>query len=110
MTRFSEQTFTNAETLHCASTKHVHRNLGVRISGAYTHKGFTPPREVVEIERETLMVNTSTSVRLAVDIENWRHEAKECTRLVIRDLDEVIAELTAHRNRLQQSIYDPAIH
>ena len=110
MSRFASATFSNAEPLESCEHKYLTRCLGVRVSGSYLHQGFTPPRPVVEIERETITVNTCTSIRLAVDPAEWKAQAKECTRLVIRDIESLIAELTDHRKRLKQSLFNPEIH
>ena len=109
MKRFHEATFSNSDTLECATDRHLHSQLGICVSEKFTHTGFNPPRECVEIQRETIMVRTQTSVRLSVDSDVWHIEAKECTRLIIQDLDTTIAELTAHRDRLKQSLQDPAL-
>jgi len=85
------------------------RHIGVRVSDPFMHHGMTPPLQCVEVEYELPTMNTATYVDVAVPFEVWQARAKEFTKTIILNLDKQIADLTAHRDRLKQSLADPTL-
>jgi hypothetical protein len=84
--------------------KHCQRAIGVTVSRPFEHHGFTPPKQCVEVSCETVTVNTATYAALGVPADNWKPEAASQTRKAISELDKTIAELSEHRDRLNEEL------
>jgi hypothetical protein len=71
--------------------------IGVLASQPFHHHGLNAP--YVDISRETVTVNTASYGR-CYPVEQADAQLRSATEDTIADLDKVIAELTAHRDRL----------
>lgn len=94
-------TYSSLKPLECCEFKNLDRQIGVMVSEPFTHRGFTPPRRCVEVNYETICVNTKSFCSCGVDAENWKPLVKQDTETILRELEEVIKELTSHRDRLK---------
>lgn len=99
--------FDSRQHLATCSFPDLSRQIGVFVSEPFKHHGFTPPAEHVDLSYETISINTRTFGN-SYPVAEWKPKAHEMTRTTIHHLDQVITELTAHRNRLQASLTDLA--
>lgn len=89
------------QPLECCEFKSLNRCIGVTISRRFKHTGTG--KQMVDIERETPSINTHTYGRIC-NAEDARSEAAASTWKTIADLDKIIDELEAHRERLQAEL------
>ena len=82
--------------LECAEHPHLHRTIGVRASVPYYHRGMNA--SYVDIQRDTISIWGSAAGG-SYPSETAEEEIRSATTRTIADLDTVITELTAHRDR-----------
>jgi hypothetical protein len=87
--------------LECCRHPSLHRQLGVLASAPFHHHGLNA--EYVDVSGETVTVNT---VAFGTCYPSGEVDAKvrEFTGQIVADLNKVITELTAHRDRLAATL------
>lgn len=83
--------------LECSAHPHLHRKIGVLASTPFHHHGLNAP--YVDVQRDTVSIWSSTYGN-CYPAETADEEIRRATTHTIADLDNVITELTAHRDRL----------
>lgn len=101
MSRADMYQYDSAEPLECAENKSLHCRIGVTISEPFRHA--LDGQQWVDVEGHTIWVATSGYGGKKREAESKIFAAKY-TRMIIADLDAVITELTAHRQRLNDRL------
>lgn len=75
----------------------LQRQIGVVASNPFDHAGLGG--KYVDLFYERVSVNTATFGNPYPEAE-WKAQALDMTKTIIKNLDDVIAELTQHRERM----------
>lgn len=89
--------YDNRKRLEGCEFPHLNRQVGVSASQPFHHFGLGA--EYVDVNRETVVVSTAT-FGTCYPVETAAHQVRTFTESTISDLDGLIVELTAHRDRL----------
>lgn len=89
--------YTNAQPLECCEFKNLNRQVGVSITQRYTTHASLGDAVDIHFERPSLNTSCAGGWKATSDATK---EVELMTNYVIEDLDRVISELTAHRDRL----------
>lgn len=90
--------YTNAKPLECSSFPNLHRQLGITV------RRYASGHLDLECQIADLTVNGSGFGRGLKTLDEAALHATQGTEHIIEHLDTVIAELTAHRARLQTAL------
>lgn len=81
----------------------LNRQIGITVSPPWVHSGL---REVVvDIETESPILNTETRGQIYLSTE-WTEKTIENYTSLISNLDDLIDELTEHRDRLEDERFE----
>lgn len=80
----------------------LNRQIGVRVSDPYFHRGLG--REMVDVEYEFPTTNTNCYGRV-VDLDRISAEAVDATELILEKLELVIKDLQGHYDRLMAEFH-----
>lgn len=106
MTDSKRWAFDSRMPLKCCEFPALERKIGVLASQPFHHHGLGA--EFVDISRETISVTTKTYGR-CYPSGSATGEIRRAAQHTIDDLDAVIAELTAHRDRLRATLIPASI-
>lgn len=90
--------YDSRKPLDACEHKTLNRQIGVLIQEPFWHKGLNKP--TIDVEWETISVNTLCFGKV-VETKLWPLVALEAAEKIIADIDKVIDELNAHKERMQ---------
>lgn len=99
--------YDSRERLEGCEFPHLNRQVGVSASQPFHHYGLGA--EYVDVHRETAVINTAT-FGTCYPVETAAQQIRTFTESTISDLDKLIVELTAHRDRLTAELKTLAPH
>lgn len=95
--------YSSLQSLRCCAYPRLDRQIGVLASRPFHHHGANA--SYVDISRETLHINTRTYGNCYPE-DAAEVEIRRATQDTIDDLDQVIAELVEHRDRLKEALVE----